>query len=191
MQANDLALQLAFAARPGRKHVAVMDGAYHGHNISMMACSPYKFWAPKGAGKADWVHVLPTPDSYRCARDGLIDLYRATGMAACACSGGDASLTIHRGCACRQRNMDGRTAAQAVVRAASDLSGCRLAAFFCESALSCAGQIMLPEGYLQEVYSAMRSEDVICIADEVQCGLGRTGSSFWCFEKQVLLREQV
>ena len=30
----------------------------------------------------------------------------------------------------------------------------------------------------------MRAEGALCVADEVQCGFGRNGSSFWVFEEQ-------
>jgi 4-aminobutyrate aminotransferase-like enzyme/Ser/Thr protein kinase RdoA (MazF antagonist) len=57
-------------------------------------------------------------------------------------------------------------------------------AFFCESALSCAGQVFLPDGYLQEVYGAARAAGGVCVADEVQTGFGRAGTHFWMFETQ-------
>src|SRR5207302_1850282 len=59
-----------------------------------------------------------------------------------------------------------------------------LAAFFCESALSCGGQIILPPDYLREAYAAVRAAGGICVADEVQTGFGRAGSHFWMFETQ-------
>jgi 4-aminobutyrate aminotransferase-like enzyme/Ser/Thr protein kinase RdoA (MazF antagonist) len=58
------------------------------------------------------------------------------------------------------------------------------AAFFCESALSCAGQVILPPGYLRDVYAAARAAGAVCVADEVQTGFGRAGSHFWMFETQ-------
>ncbi|MEZ4958280.1 MAG: aminotransferase class III-fold pyridoxal phosphate-dependent enzyme [Saprospiraceae bacterium] len=58
------------------------------------------------------------------------------------------------------------------------------AAFICESILSCGGQIVLPEGYLKNAYRHARSMGAVCIADEVQTGLGRVGSHFWAFELQ-------
>lgn len=54
--------------------------------------------------------------------------------------------------------------------------------FIAESVLSCAGQIVLPPGYLASVYSAVRATGGVCIADEVQTGFGRTGTHFWAFE---------
>ena len=59
-----------------------------------------------------------------------------------------------------------------------------LAAFFCESALSCAGQIILPPGYLREAFAGVREAGGVCVADEVQTGFGRAGSHFWMFETQ-------
>ncbi|HYK88120.1 MAG TPA: aminotransferase class III-fold pyridoxal phosphate-dependent enzyme [Acidobacteriota bacterium] len=68
---------------------------------------------------------------------------------------------------------------QAIAEAGNDV-----ACFICESILSCAGQIVLPAGYLAESYRHMRSAGAVCIADEVQVGLGRVGSHFWAFETQ-------
>lgn len=59
-----------------------------------------------------------------------------------------------------------------------------VAAFFCESALSCAGQVILPPGYLREVYGEVRGAGGVCVADEVQTGFGRAGTHFWMFQTQ-------
>jgi 4-aminobutyrate aminotransferase-like enzyme/Ser/Thr protein kinase RdoA (MazF antagonist) len=66
-----------------------------------------------------------------------------------------------------------------------------LAAFFCESALSCAGQVILPAGYLQGMYAQVRAAGGVCVADEVQTGFGRAGSHFWMFETQGVTPEIV
>ena len=73
-----------------------------------------------------------------------------------------------------------------VVEAARKIAdaGQSLAAFFCESALSCGGQIILPRGYLSDVYTAVRNAGGVCVADEVQTGFGRAGEHFWMFETQ-------
>ena len=57
-------------------------------------------------------------------------------------------------------------------------------AFICESALSCAGQVILPPGYLHGIYETIRGAGGVCIADEVQTGFGRPGTDFWMFETQ-------
>lgn len=56
------------------------------------------------------------------------------------------------------------------------------AAFICESILSCGGQIPLPSNYLKTVYEHVRSAGGVCIADEVQVGIGRVGVHYWGFE---------
>ena len=58
------------------------------------------------------------------------------------------------------------------------------AAVFCEAALSCGGQIILPSGYLKEVFALVRAAGGLCVADEVQTGFGRAGERFWMFETQ-------
>jgi 4-aminobutyrate aminotransferase-like enzyme len=63
-------------------------------------------------------------------------------------------------------------------------AGKRVSAFICESALGCGGQIILPDGYLKEAFAQVRRAGGVCIADEVQTGLGRVGSHFWAFETQ-------
>jgi len=57
-------------------------------------------------------------------------------------------------------------------------------AFIAESLIGCGGQIVLPEGYLEAAYRAVRSAGGVCIADEVQVGFGRVGSHMWGFETQ-------
>lgn len=70
--------------------------------------------------------------------------------------------------------------ADAVVEVARKTELC---GFIAESMPSVAGQIVLLEGYLQQVYSAVRAAGGVCIADEVQTGYGRIGTHFWGFEK--------
>ena len=58
-----------------------------------------------------------------------------------------------------------------------------LCGFIAESMPSVAGQIVLPDGYLNKVYDAVRGAGGFCIADEVQTGFGRTGTHFYAFER--------
>jgi len=60
----------------------------------------------------------------------------------------------------------------------------KVAAFIAESLMSCAGQIMPPEGYFDSVYNYCHKNGVLCIADEVQVGFGRVGEKMWAFELQ-------
>lgn len=61
-------------------------------------------------------------------------------------------------------------------------SGCGI--FFCESILSCGGQVVPPAGYLRACYSAVRAAGGVCCADEVQVGFGRVGEHMWGFQLQ-------
>jgi 4-aminobutyrate aminotransferase-like enzyme len=57
-------------------------------------------------------------------------------------------------------------------------------AFIAESAPSVGGQIILPDGYLANVYAIVRAGGGVCIADEVQTAYGRMGTHFYAFETQ-------
>ena len=55
--------------------------------------------------------------------------------------------------------------------------------FIAESVISCGGQIAPPSGYLRRCHDAVRAAGGVCIADEVQTGFGRPGTSFWAFQQ--------
>jgi len=153
-EANELALRLARAHTRATEIICV-DGAYHGNTSSLIDISPYKFDGPGGMGAPPHIHKVTMPDVYRGP-------YKA----------GDPQA--------------GEKYAQHVRDALEQIepSGKRLSAFICESALGCGGQIILPDGYLPEAYRHAREAGGVCIADEVQTGLGRVGSHFWAFETQ-------
>ncbi|HWD70023.1 MAG TPA: aminotransferase [Solirubrobacteraceae bacterium] len=58
------------------------------------------------------------------------------------------------------------------------------AAFIAESFYGNAGGLALPDGYLEQVYAAVRRHGGLAVADEVQVGYGRLGEWFWGFEQQ-------
>ena len=60
--------------------------------------------------------------------------------------------------------------------------GQRPAALMIDSGTSSCGILELPEGYASAVASKVRSAGGVYIADEVQVGVGRSGSHFWGFE---------
>ena len=165
-EANDLALRLA-RAYTGGTDIIVVEGAYHGNLASLINISPYKFDGPGGRGAPSHVHKVPMPDGYR---------------------------GHHK----YQDSKAGRKYAQHIAdvcdhlsRPADTKSNRKLAAFICESLLSCGGQIVLPAGYLSEAYNQIRSSGGVCIADEVQVGFGRVGSHFWGFETQEVVPDIV
>jgi ethanolamine-phosphate phospho-lyase len=62
-EANDLALRMV-RAHTGSKEVVTLDHAYHGHVISLMDISPYKFNKAGAGGCPPATHVAPVPDIY-------------------------------------------------------------------------------------------------------------------------------
>jgi 4-aminobutyrate aminotransferase-like enzyme/Ser/Thr protein kinase RdoA (MazF antagonist) len=97
---------------------------------------------------------------------------------------------VYRG---RHRGADAdRYAAEAVARIdALAAAGSRPAAFIAEPVYGNAGGLLLPEGYLAAVYTAVRRHGGLAIADEVQVGYGRLGEWFWGFEQQGVVPDVV
>ncbi len=153
-EANELAIRLA-RAYTQQRDMLVLGAAYHGNTSTLIDISPYKHAGPGGRGAPDWVHVAPIADDYRGA-------YQRSDPDAGAKYAADAARVID---ALRAR-------------------GRALAAFMAESCPSVGGQILFPAGYLAGVYASVRRAGGVCIADEVQTGLGRIGTHFWGFEAQ-------
>jgi len=151
-EANELALRLS-RAYTRQRDMIVLEAAYHGNTTALIDISPYKHAGPGGAGAPDWVHVAPLPDDYRGA-------YRRD-----------------------DRQAGVKYAAQvAAIVGELQQNGRGLAGFIAETCPSVGGQLMLPPGYLTNVYRSVRAAGGVCIADEVQTGLGRMGTHFWAFE---------
>jgi 4-aminobutyrate aminotransferase-like enzyme/Ser/Thr protein kinase RdoA (MazF antagonist) len=153
-EANELALRLSRAAT-GQRGMVVMDHGYHGMTTGAIDISPYKFNHPRGIGKSDWVHIAPQPDLYRGGFD-----Y------------GDAAAIGNF-----------VKATEAVIAGAAN-SPHGFAAYISECVPSVGGQIVLPDGFLKQVYQHVRAQGGLCIADDVQTALGRLGTHFWGFEYQ-------
>jgi 4-aminobutyrate aminotransferase-like enzyme/Ser/Thr protein kinase RdoA (MazF antagonist) len=160
-EANELALRLA-RAYTGHRDIVVVDGAYHGNTSSLVEISPYKFNGPGGAGPSRHVHAVVMPDVYRGP-------HRADDPSA--------------------GSRYGREVARAIERAGA--AGRNVAAFICESLLGCGGQIVLPRGYLETAYAAVRAAGGVAIADEVQVGFGRVGTEVWGFTTQGVIPDIV
>ncbi|HEB54488.1 MAG TPA: aminotransferase class III-fold pyridoxal phosphate-dependent enzyme [bacterium] len=62
-----------------------------------------------------------------------------------------------------------------------------LAAYLCECLPSVGGQLELPGGFLRDVYAAVRQAGGVCIADDVQTALWRTGENCFGFEPQAVV----
>ncbi len=155
-EAVDLAVRLAQAAT-GRRTIVALREAYHGWTMASDAVTTSAYDNPDAlATRPDWVHVADVPNRFRGTHRG---------------DAGDPSVGA-------------RYAADLGVdleRLAAE--GRDVAGFICESVLGNAGGVLLPEGYLADVYRRVRAAGGLCIADEVQVGFGRMGSSFWGFEQ--------
>ncbi len=166
-EANELALRMA-RAHTGHPGIIVVEGAYHGNTTTLVDISPYKFDGPGGGGAPPHVRKVVMPDPYRGPYRGA-----DTGR----------EYARHVGEAIEELvRLKPDTTTE--VRLKPDTTTGGVAAFICESLLSCGGQIVLPDGYLADVYRLVRAAGGVCIADEVQTGFGRVGSHMWGFETQ-------
>ena len=173
-EANELALRLT-RAYTGRRDMIVLEAAYHGNTTGLIDLSPYKHAGPGGGGAPDWVHAVPIPDVYRGP-------YKANDPDAGAKY---AAFIGKREAGSGNRPASGRFDPRFPTSDSRfPFPVSRLAGFIAETCPSVGGQIVFPPGYLAEVYREVRAAGGVCIADEVQTGLGRMGTSFWAFEDQ-------
>jgi len=56
------------------------------------------------------------------------------------------------------------------------------AAFIAEPIQGVGGTVVLPDGYLKQVYGFVREKGGVCISDEVQTGFARMGTDYWGFQ---------
>lgn len=153
-EANELALRL-LRAYTGTNGMITPDHGYHGNTTGAIDLSAYKFNAKGGVGPSDWVELVEVADDYR-GRFRRSDLDRA------------------------QKYAD--LVDDAIDRLAAKNIG--VAGFIAETFPSVGGQIIPPKGYLQAVYAKIRAAGGLCVADEVQTGLGRLGDYYFGFEQQ-------
>ena len=153
-EANELALRLA-RAHTGAKGMVTPDHGYHGNTTGVIDVSAYKFNAKGGVGPSDWVELVEVADDYR-GSFGRDDPERAQNYANLV---DDAIAKLRQ-------------------------AGHGIAGFIAETFPSVGGQIIPPKGYLAAVYEKIRKAGGVCIADEVQTGLGRLGDYYFGFEHQ-------
>ncbi len=159
-EANDLALRIANNYSLGTE-IFCIDNAYHGHTLSLIDISPYKFNSKGGNGKKSFVHVLDMPDVIR----GKYSLKN--------------NLSVNN-------YID-----DAITLINKISSKKKISCFFSESILGCGGQVVLPKDYLKQLFKLIRSKGGICISDEVQTGFGRPGNNFWSFQNQDVIPDIV
>ena len=157
-EANDLALRLA-RAYSGVSNTIVVEGSYHGHTCAVLEVSPYKYehskefdLQPNGPYKTPGSHIWKVPAP---------DIYRGPHT---------------------DPHTAGKDYARYVVEACQHYGQGNVSAFIVEGGMSIPGVILPPPGYLQHSVAAVRAAGGLYIADEVQTGFGRFGSSFWAFQ---------
>ncbi|MCC6724427.1 MAG: aminotransferase class III-fold pyridoxal phosphate-dependent enzyme, partial [Saprospiraceae bacterium] len=152
-EANELAMRLAKNFTQ-QKDMLVVEVGYHGNTQGCVDISSYKFEGPGGKGAPPHTHVVPIPDVYR-------GIYRGN--------------TLETGLKYAAHISESAKKIQA--------EGRGVAAFICESVISCGGQVTLPPGYLAAAAQQVRAAGGLLISDEVQTGCGRHGAHFWAFEE--------
>lgn len=135
-----------------RKDVIVFDDAYHGNLGNLIDISP-KMFKQMAQGKKEFVHVIPYPDLYR----------------------GNHREDDPR--AVEKYILDAEVIIQEAVK-----NNRSIACFISESIFVNCGVIVPPKNYYKLLYNLIRDIGGVCIADEVQTALGRTGEYFLAFE---------
>ncbi|HDS1706408.1 aminotransferase class III-fold pyridoxal phosphate-dependent enzyme [Pseudomonas putida] len=160
-EANSLMLRMA-RNYTGSDQAIVLDWAYHGTTQELIDLSPYKYKRKAGKGRAAHVYEAVVPDSYYAPEHWPVEAH-------------------------------GKRFAESVAEQLDAMrkAGKRPGFFIAESIPSVAGQVFLPEHYLEEVYAMVRAEGGLCLADEVQVGFGRVGSHWWAFETQGVVPDAV
>lgn len=138
----------------GQQDMIALQVGYHGNTGACIEVSSYKFDGKGGKGAPSHTHLLPLPDVYRGIYTNPTDAGNYY-----------TSFAV--------------SIIDSLVKKGENIAGCIV-----ESVLSCGGQIVLPDHYLSELYHIVREQGAVCIADEVQVGLGRVGEHFWGFQLQ-------
>ncbi|HNR07442.1 MAG TPA: aminotransferase class III-fold pyridoxal phosphate-dependent enzyme [Saprospiraceae bacterium] len=129
----------------GQEDILAMQWAYHGNSSLMIDLSSYKFNRKGGRGKPPHTHLIPMPDPFRGKYAGRMDQAEAYFKEV-----------------------------ENIINGLKE-QGHGPAALFAESILSCGGQIVYPDGFLDRAVAMVRAAGGLYIADEVQTGLWRTG----------------
>ncbi len=156
-EANELALRIAETIT-GNRNVLALEMGYHGHTRTCIDVSSYKFERKGGLGLPEHTHLVKWQSSMNRTKIEEVYLLHQDFLEEWEKNFGDLKKT-------------------------NTVPG----TFIHESILSCGGQVLLPSEHFRSVYQSIEQVDGITIADEVQTGFGRVGSSFWAFELHGLL----
>lgn len=208
-EANDLALRLARAHADGSRNVICFDGAYHGHTMSVLEISPYKYEMGTeytGGLSRLGLQKQPTTSAFSSSskkeldgsdnsqeekKSGGLDVDQYDSSPPCfatpapyiwQCVRPDVYRGPHRG------PNAGFEYARYVEEACHHITTVRrepVAAMIMEGGLSIGGCLLPPPGFLQRSVKAVRAAGGLWIADEVQTGLGRCGSTYWAWQQGI------
>lgn len=134
------------------------EGAYHGNLGVLVDISPKINKAIPHYRNKEWSHTVPIPNFY----NGKHEL-----------ANGETTDDL-----VKKYVQD----FEDYLKKICDKDGRRIAAFIFEPMFAIPGVHIPPKEYVQEVFRLVRQYGGICIADEVQSGLGRTGDNFWGFQ---------
>jgi len=158
-EANELALRIARAYTENTGVIATQF-AYHGNTMAIAQLSPSYAAAEE---RADWVELIPPPDSYRGG------------------SGQEGENAAHAKFLADIDNAIDRMAARGVAPAALIL----------DAGFTSDGMFPPRGGLLSEAAKRVRAAGGIYIADEVQSGFNRFGKPRWGFELDDLVPDIV
>ena len=151
-EANELALRMAKTVTKQEDFV-VLETGYHGNTNACIGVSSYKFDGKGGQGAPPTTHKISMPDPFR-------------GKYAADADGGTSRYVQE---------------IQEVLASLRE-KGKSPAGFIHESILSCGGQVVPPPDFFKKTYASIRQFGGLCIADEVQTGMGRVGNHDWAFQ---------
>ncbi len=141
-----------------RKEIIALQGAYHGDTFGGMSVAERNLFNKPFSEKLFDVHFLPFPACYEVA------------------------------CCAGKRNNTQCFSAKATIQKMQELAHTgKIAAFIYEPLVQgAAGMRMYSPEILDELLSIAQKYDILCIADEVMTGFGRTGKLFaseYCSQK--------
>lgn len=152
-EANETQIKLAWyynnaLGRPDKKKIISRVKGYHGVSIVSASLTGLPYNHKSFDLPVDRIHHTSTPHHWRGAHDGEGERDFSTRLAAEL-----EEMIQHEG---------------------PDT----IAAFIAEPVMGAGGVIVPPEGYFEAIGPVLAKYDILCIADEVICGFGRTGEWF-------------
>lgn len=151
-EAAELAMRIARVVT-GKTGIAVMENSYHG-NSKLVGEMSTATYAPQE--RPDYIQAIAPPNLYR----------------------GQFTAENTNPALLGQRYADLIDPAIDALEA----NGHGVSAFVCDSIFDTHGSLEAPADYFQHIYRKVRAAGGLCVADEVQAGVCRTGT-FWGFEQ--------